>query len=112
MIMFKRIALAAIAAVMTTGAALANPGWTTQDLNFREGPGSDYYVIAAIPACARIHVYEQYGSWYKVTYRGHYGWVSARYVAGNDSHCYYAPPVQKHYKRKSYSYQYNHGSGY
>jgi uncharacterized protein YraI len=111
MIMLKHIALAAVAAVMTTGAALANPAWTTQDLNFREGPGSDYYVIAAIPVCAQIHVYEQYGSWYKVSYHGTYGWVSARYVSGNDNHCGYAPPVQKHYKRKSYSYQYN-GNGY
>ena len=35
-----------------------------------------------------------------------------RYVSGDDSHCYYEAPVKKHYKRKSYSYQYNYGNGY
>ena len=102
--MFKRIALAAAIALATAGAAIANPGWTTQDLNFRTGPGSGYQVIASLNACTRVHVYESYGSWYRVTWNGYEGWVSARYVSGDDAHCYYAPAPRKH--KKTYKYRY------
>lgn len=103
--MFKRIVLAAAVALTTAGAALANPGWTTQDLNFRTGPGSQYEVIAALSGCSKVHVYESYGSWYKVKYQGYYGWVAARYVSGDSDHCYYsAPAPRKHKTYKSYRY--------
>jgi uncharacterized protein YraI len=106
--MFKRFALAAAIALTTAGAALANPGWATQDLNFRTGPGTDYEVIAKLAGCTRMHVYESYGSWYKVQWNGYWGWVSARYVSGSDDHCYYAPAPRKYKKhKKTYTYQYN-----
>ncbi len=104
--MLKLIATAAIAAVVSTTAAFANPAWTTQDLNFRYGPGSGYHIIASLPYCAQIHVYERYGSWYKASYHGVYGYVSARYVSGSDDHCYYQPKpkYKRHYKSYSYGY--------
>ena len=102
--MFKRLALAAAIALTTAGAALANPGWATQDLNFRTGPGSRYDVIASLNACTRVHVYESYGSWYRVTWNGYEGWVSARYISGSDDHCYYAPAPRKHKKYSRYRY--------
>lgn len=102
--MFKRLALAAAIALTSAGAALANPGWATQGLKFRTGPGSDYDVIAALHACTRVHVYERYRGWYRVTWDGYEGWVSARYISGSDAHCYYAPAPRKH--KKTYKYRY------
>ncbi len=102
--MFTRFALAAVLALTSAGAGLANPGWATRDLNFRTGPGSDYQVIAALNACTRVHVYESYGGWYRVIWNGYEGWVSARYISGGDDHCYYAPAPRKH--KKTYTYRY------
>ncbi len=101
--MFKRLALAAAIALTSAGAAVANPGWTTQDLNFRTGPGSDYDVIAALHVCTRVYVYESYRGWYRVTWEGYQGWVSTRYISGSDAHCYYAPAPRKH--KKTYKYR-------
>lgn len=102
--MLRRIALATAIALASAGAALANPGWATRDLNFRTGPGSHYEVIASLNACTRVHVYESYGGWYRVTWNGYEGWVSARYVSGSDEHCYDAPTPRKH--KKTFKYRY------
>lgn len=95
--MFKSALAAFAAVVMLSGtAAQANPGWVTEDLNFRYGPGTRYGVIAALPACTQIHVYEHHNGWYRATWRGVTGWVSARFVASNDRFCYAPPPPKKH----------------
>jgi uncharacterized protein YraI len=89
-----------VAAVVLSGAAQANSAYVTEDLNFRTGPGVRYDVIAALPGCTRIHVYESYGGWYHATWNGIDGWVSANYVTGDPDGCYrprYQPP--RHYPR-------------
>ncbi len=106
--MFKTALAAMISAVLLTGAASANPGWVTEDLNFRHGPGTRYGVIAALPYCTRIHVYEHYNGWYRATWRGIEGWVSARFVAGSDDFCYAPPPPPKRHHPRGNSYHYNY----
>ncbi len=51
---------------------------TTQPTNYlREGPGSYYQIVAALPAAAVVTKYEQKGSWLKVkTEQSDLGWLS------------------------------------
>lgn len=97
--MFKKTIASALLFAVMSGAAMANPGWLKEDLNFRYGPGTRYGVIAALPGCTRVHVYEYVGGWYRATWNGITGYVSARYVSGNDNHCYAPPPRHTYQKR-------------
>ena len=102
--MFKKLIASALFCTLFSGAAMANPGWLKEDLNFRYGPGTRYAVIAALPGCTKVHVYEYVGGWYRATWNGITGYVSARFVSGNDAHCY-APQPRHHYKK---SHHYGH----
>lgn len=116
--MFKTAIASLLSLALLSGAAAANPGWLKEDLNFRYGPGVRYGVIAALPGCTKVHVYDYVDGWYRATWNGITGYVSARYVAGNDAHCYAPPP--RHYKRKSHGHHspgkkrhyYTYDSGY
>lgn len=57
-------------------------GKTTSVLNFRQGPGGQYGIIAVIPANTSIKVYEnsKNSNWNKVLYKGKQGYVSSKYV--------------------------------
>lgn len=109
--MIKTATVAALCLLVLTGAARANPGWVLQDLNFRTGPGTGHPVIAALPACTQLHVHARHGGWYRVTWRGLAGWVSARHVAGTPDWCG-APPRPRHDARppsgNSYHYHYHY----
>ncbi len=100
--MFKTAIASLLSLTLLSEAALANPGWLKEDLNFRYGPGVRYGVIAALPGCTRVHVYDYVGGWYLATWKGITGYVSASYVAGNDDHCYVAKP--RHIPRKSHGH--------
>jgi len=93
--MFKSLATAAVIVLATATASLASTGWSTGDVNMRQGPGTGYYTVGAIPRCASFTVYAEDRGWYQVNWRGVVGWVSGRYVAYNDNHCHYQAPVQR-----------------
>ena len=79
----------AAAAAALPGTASAASGHATGSVNLRTGPGTQYSRILAIPAGAALDIY-RCASWCNVNYRGHVGWVSARYVS---SGAYYRPPT-------------------
>lgn len=99
--MFKTAIASLLSLALLSEAAVANPGWLKEDLNFRYGPGVRYGVIAALPGCTRVHVYDYVDGWYRATWNGITGFVSARYVAGNNDHCYVPKP--RHHSRKSHA---------
>jgi uncharacterized protein YgiM (DUF1202 family) len=57
---------------------------TTQPTNYlREGPGSYYQIVAALPASAEVNKLEQKGSWLKVkTVQNDLGWLSENSFVG------------------------------
>jgi Bacterial SH3 domain len=71
---------AGAALVLSAGAASA--AIVTGDLNLRSGPGTDYSVIDAMPAGARVAVLSCSGSWCQVNWRGEEGYASRNFLAG------------------------------
>jgi uncharacterized protein YvpB len=53
---------------------------TTANLNLRTGPSTSYGVILTIPQGKNVTYISQSGSWYKVTYNSHTGYVSSKYL--------------------------------
>ncbi len=58
-------------------------------LNLRQQPNTTSTILAAIPNKTTCPVFEASQGWYEVTYGGHMGWVSGKYVT------YTAKPVPK-----------------
>ncbi|WP_411731806.1 SH3 domain-containing protein [Paeniglutamicibacter sp.] len=55
---------------------------TTANLNMRTGPSTAYRILLTIPQGTTVTVTAQASTgWYKVSYAGHTGWVSNRYVS-------------------------------
>lgn len=114
--MFKSLATTAITAaavvLASATASLATTGWSTGDLNMRQGPGTSYYAVGALPRCASFSIHAENRGWYQVNWQGTVGWVSGRYVAWDNNHCQYRAPV---YRAPSHQPQYrapSHGGGY
>ena len=55
-------------------------GTTKTRLNLREGPGTDYLVLAILPKGARLEIVEDMGSWLNVVVEGVLGYVHEDYV--------------------------------
>ena len=55
---------------------------TTSAVNLRQGAGTKYPVITTIPSDTKILISEgtNGASWKKVLYKGHQGYVSAKYI--------------------------------
>lgn len=53
---------------------------TSGNLNIRDKPSTDSYVVTRAPDGARLTVINQYRNWYVVRYNGVVGWASADYV--------------------------------
>jgi uncharacterized protein YraI len=62
--------------------AYASPGRSTNDVNMRTGPSTKYHVVRVVPAGAGVHINGclQGRTWCDVSYAGHRGWVSSRYL--------------------------------
>ena len=58
---------------------------TTDNLNFRTGPGTNYSIIANIPKGTVIDYYSESNGWAKVRYNGKDGYVSTSYLTTNTS---------------------------
>lgn len=54
-------------------------------LNLRETPSSTGKMLVTIPEGTMIELIEQQGRWYKTTFQGKMGWVSADYVSATTS---------------------------
>ncbi len=74
--------LTASAAVLalSTGFAAAAPAVVQNDLNLRSGPGTDYDVIAAMPAGSTVNVLGCQGGWCQVAFGGTAGFASRSYL--------------------------------
>ena len=77
----KLLALAAGAALVAMMGA-ASAATVANDLNLRAGPGTNYPVVATMPAGAHVNVRNCTGSWCRVSFRGETGWASASYLGG------------------------------
>lgn len=53
---------------------------TTDNLNFRTGPGTSYSIISTIPKGTVIDYYSESNGWAKVKYNGKDGYVNASYL--------------------------------
>lgn len=58
---------------------------TTENLNFRTGPGTNYSKIETIPKGTVIDYYSESDGWAKVRYNGRDGYVSTSYLTNNTS---------------------------
>jgi len=73
--------LGAAALLLAATGASAAPARTTADVNLREGPGTQYRVIASMPRGSLVDVRECVRAWCEVGYRGRVGWASRRFLA-------------------------------
>lgn len=53
---------------------------TTEELNLRSGPGTNYSIIAVMPPGAKVTVLSISGSWARVTYAGKTGYAHTAYL--------------------------------
>lgn len=57
-------------------------GKTTAGLNVRSGPSSNYSKLGTLAKGTKVEVVERYSNgWYKIKYKGSYGYVSGAYVS-------------------------------
>lgn len=60
--------------------ANAQTAHTTQDVNLRTGPGTEYERVATLAAGIRVEILKCQTSWCRVSGQGIRGWVSANYL--------------------------------
>ena len=65
---------------LSTGLAAAAPAIVQSDVNLRAGPGTDYEVIAAMPAGATVDVMGCEATWCQVSFAGTAGFASRAYL--------------------------------
>lgn len=80
MTLMGKLMTSAGALALSTGLAAAAPAVVQNDLNLRAGPGTDYEVIAAMPAGANVDVMGCQASWCQVAFGGTTGFASRAYL--------------------------------
>jgi uncharacterized protein YraI len=64
--------------------AYRGDAYTTDAVNMRSGPGTNYSVLLVIPAGATIEVYDEYANYFwLVRYKGQFGYVHSNYISDN-----------------------------
>jgi len=58
--------------------AAAAPALATNNVNMRQGPGTNYPVVTTIPGGSNVEVNNCYGEWCSVTWNGQSGYAVAR----------------------------------
>ena len=83
--MRKIVALALVPAIAAFP-ALGAPGVTTQSVNFRSGPGTNFGSLRTIPSGTSVDIgdCDAAGSWCAVTFSGKSGFVSGQYLQKSD----------------------------
>ncbi len=114
--MKKFLIAAAVAAstLVTAGTASATTFWVEKGvtLNARTGPGTYYDVIGQLNQCRKVHVVAYKKGWAKVSWKGRYFWVSAKYLSSHK--CRYGYKKNYHVKKyyfvvPSHGHSYSHG---
>jgi len=59
---------------------MSNKGKTKSDVNFREGPGTQFKIISALKPDTSVIVQEQHGDWLKVEVAGKTGFIHGKFV--------------------------------
>lgn len=85
--MLKTIAVTIALTLASTGFASAATAWTTGAVNFRDGPGTNYYKLGSVQRCTRVEAGENQNGWYRISWNGNWGWVSGRYLTWDGSYC-------------------------
>ncbi|MGO4525172.1 SH3 domain-containing protein [Microvirga sp. 2MCAF35] len=78
----RQIIALSLVPIITTAPALAGPGITTSNVNFRSGPGTQFSSIRTLPEGTAVDIgdCEDSGSWCAITVGGRSGFVSGRYL--------------------------------
>jgi uncharacterized protein YraI len=77
----KHLSLALGLLLASAGIATAAPAQVTSDLRLRSGPGTNYPVVASLPAGATVDVHDCGASWCRVMWGARQGFVSRVYLA-------------------------------
>ena len=118
---FLIAAAVAAATLASAGTASATTFWVEKGvtLNARTGPGTYYDVIGQLKQCRKVHVVAYKKGWAKVSWKGHYFWVAAKYLSNHKCHyghaTYKKHGSKKHHIVKKYYYVqpgYGYGHGY
>jgi hypothetical protein len=75
-----RVVMVLLGFMIATGTACAENATTATALSLREGPGTNYYRIASIPAGARVDIKGCRDGWCGVVWSGYRGYASQRYL--------------------------------
>src|SRR3984893_5740293 len=76
---FAQIATcAAVLIALSAAGAEAAPALATNNVNMRQGPGTNYPVVTTIPGGSNVEVNNCYGEWCSVTWNGQSGYAVAR----------------------------------
>lgn len=88
-------AAAFISIFFTVSAYAESAVITGRGVNFRAGPGTNYYVIATLDSGTRVEVLDRSNSsWYAVSYNGCSGFISSSYLRFDSTPAdTYAPPA-------------------
>lgn len=81
------VALAIACTAGMTGASIAASGWAKSGVNVRSGPGSNYDVVGWAEKCTHMDLGQKRGGWWRVSWSGGQGWVSAGYITQQKSYC-------------------------
>jgi hypothetical protein len=74
-----RIAACGVALLtLSVHCAAAAPALATNNVNMRQGPGTNYPVVTTIPGGSNVEVNNCYGEWCSVTWNGQSGYAVAR----------------------------------
>ena len=76
------LAGALVAGLLAPAAAIAQSAYTTDDVNMRSGPGTQYPRVATLAEGTGVDVEDCDGAWCRVVYRGLEGYVSQSYLDG------------------------------
>ena len=76
----KRLSMIVAAIAMLAGVQQASAEYASSSLNLRSGPGTNYGVIAVIPYCGQVSIYNRNYGWCQVNWNNYSGWVSCRYL--------------------------------
>jgi Bacterial SH3 domain len=75
-----RVVMVLLGFMIATGSAWAENATTATALSLREGPGTNYYRLASMPAGARVDVKGCRDGWCGVVWNGYRGYASQRYL--------------------------------
>ncbi|WGS20568.1 MULTISPECIES: SH3 domain-containing protein [unclassified Bradyrhizobium] len=78
--MMKRLLLGVSFVALSAGAAMAAPAVVESSVNLRNGPGTEFAVIATLPAGATVNATDCAVGWCRVSYDGEEGYASRAYL--------------------------------